>query len=133
VSVGKREHALRWPQCPVLCRRQGGTHNVYITEGGNTGCAKLPFLFTYAVQSALKEVRVRHPNVCIVGQMDDHTLLGEFDDAFRAYQDMKAVFKSALGLAFNDSKAGVLLGASSFVPAADGISRRDRGPGSRWH
>jgi hypothetical protein len=51
-------------------------HNINIREGGNTGCAKLPFLFVVAVQKALKAVRERHKNVRILGQMDDHTILG---------------------------------------------------------
>ena len=45
----------------LVDRRTGAVYNIVIAEGGNTGCAKLPFLFTAAVQEALKEVRQRHP------------------------------------------------------------------------
>ena len=44
--------------------------------------------------------------------MDDHTLLGEPLAVLEAYLDMQAVFLRQLGLHFNDSKAGMLLGAS---------------------
>ena len=89
----------------------GGVQNVNIVEGGNTGCAKLPFLFTVAVQTALVDLRKRHPGVRVVGQMDDHTFLGEPMAVLMAYLDMQAVFLVQLGLLFNDSKAGMLLGA----------------------
>jgi hypothetical protein len=44
--------------------------------------------------------------------MDDHTLLGEPLAVLEAYLDMQAVFQAQLGLFFNDSKAGMLLGAA---------------------
>ena len=98
--------------------KTGAVHHVVIAEGGNTGCAKLPFLFTAAVQEALKEVRQRHPTVRIVGQMDDHTFLGKLAEVIAAYLDLKAVFADKLKLTMNDSKAFVV-GGAAFQPTAE--------------
>ena len=90
--------------------------NINITRGGNTGCAKLPALFTIAVQRALRQVRANHQRVRIVGQMDDHTLLGELDDVIAAFLEMVTVFREVLGLELNASK-GAVLGGSQFAPS----------------
>ena len=96
--------------------------NVNITKGGNTGCAKLPALFTIAVQSALRQVRANHPRVRIVGQMDDHTLLGELADVIAAFLEMRTVFRVVLGLELNAAK-GAVVGGSLFAPSEDHLSR----------
>jgi hypothetical protein len=103
----------------VDCER--GVHNVNVAEGGNTGCAKLPFLFTVAVQEVLKDVRARHPRVRILGQVDDHNLLGVLQDCIAAYSDMIDVFKAKLGLSMNQTKLKAV-GGSQFEPSAQDLA-----------
>ena len=85
----------------------GDTYTLSIPEGGNTGCAKLPALFCIALQEALREVREHHPDVVILGIMDDNFLLGELRKVLAAYAEMKTVLLEQLGLTFNDTKAGI--------------------------
>ena len=94
-------------------------HNINIHKGGNTGCAKLPFLFVVAVQKALKAVRERHKSVRIIGQMDDHTILGLLADCIAAYRDMKNVFLTELHLSMNGTKAFVTGGATFVATEAE--------------
>jgi hypothetical protein len=108
----------------LVNRQTGAVYNIVIAEGGNTGCAKLPFLFTAAVQEALKDVRKRHPTVRIVGQMDDHTFLGKLSEVIAAYLDLKAVFADKLKLTMNDSKAFVV-GGAAFQPTAKEVETLD--------
>ena len=109
-----------------------GIDNVNITRGGNTGCAKLPALFTIAVQTALRQVRANHKRVRIVGQMDDHTLLGELDDVIAAFLEMVSVFRTVLGLELNTSKGAVLGGSLLVHPPISLLASRSCGsPGCK--
>ena len=87
----------------------GDVFTLSIPEGGNTGCAKLPALFCIALQRALTSVRAKHPDVVILGVMDDNFLLGTPLNVLAAYADMKHALKSELALDFNDTKAGIWL------------------------
>ena len=53
----------------------GDIYTICIKEGGNTGCAKLPALFSIAAQKVLEAVRRDHPDVTIMGTMDDNYLI----------------------------------------------------------
>ena len=96
----------------------GDVYTLSIPEGGNTGCAKLPALFCIALQRALAEVREHHPQVAILGVMDDNFLLGTPSDVLAAYAEMKTVLKQQLALDFNDTKAGIWLRG---LEADDGV------------
>jgi hypothetical protein len=101
-------------------------HNINIREGGNTGCAKLPFLFVVAVQKALKAVRERHKNVRILGQMDDHTILGLLADCIRAYKDLRDTFLAELNLSMNGTKAFVTGGAAFLESYEESVTEEQK-------
>ena len=90
-----------------FCSANGDVYTIRIPEGGNTGCAKLPVLFCVALQDAMRAVRLRHPDVVIIGFMDDNHILGPADRVLAAYADMRHVLKEELNLDFNDSKTAV--------------------------
>ena len=83
--------------------RNGDVYTITIGEGGNTGCAKLPALFSIAAQEALKPVREQHPDVVIMGTMDDNYIVGKLADVLAAYADMKAAFR-LINLELHDGK-----------------------------
>jgi hypothetical protein len=101
-------------------------HNINIREGGNTGCAKLPFLFVVAVQKALKAVRERHKNVRILGQMDDHTILGLLADCILAYKDLRDTFLAELNLSMNGTKAFVTGGAAFLETYEESVTEEQK-------
>ena len=72
------------------------------------------------MQKALKAVRERHKNVRILGQMDDHTILGLLADCIRAYKDLRDTLLAELNLNLS------MNGTNAFVTGGAAFLRRMR-------
>ena len=99
----------------------GRVHTIHVPGGGVTGCAKLPALFCIALQEAIASVRIDHPDVVIMGIMDDNFILGEPLDVLAAYEDMAAALKT-LKLDYNATKNAMFV--PDHVPITEELNAR---------